>query len=787
MLGKHPGFTAAATVTLALGIGVNTAVFSVVNAVLLRPLHFRDPDRLALIYEENRGLNLLRQVASGPNFLDWKNQSTVFEQMAAYVSSQANLTGGYEPERITFTTVTADFFAALQVEPKLGRTFLPEDFKADGPNVVVLSYGFWQRHFGAASNVIGQTLTLDGRSYSIIGVAPPEAQWPQRAQLWMPRQRPFDQTNRRSQSFNVIGRLKVGATWRQAQIEMESIGRRLAHEYPVTNSGWSVAVVPLNEIVTGSVKDSLLILVGVVGFVLLIACANVANLLLARAASRQKEMAIRAALGASRLRVIRQLLTESALLSLVGGALGLLLAFWTNKTLVGLSVVLPRVNEVGIDRRVLGFTLIVSLLSSLTFGLAPAVQTSKLDLNEVLKESGRKSGSRSRRGLRSLLVITEIALSLVLLVGAGLMLKSFRSLSQVNPGFNPEHVWTMQLSMPPNKYAGPPQLTTFSQAVFQRLAALSGVKAVAAVANPPLRSIGWGNSFVIEGRAPLPAGQLIVADNNRVTADYFRAMEIPMVRGRSFSEHDTAQTPAVVVISETMAQRFWPGADPLGEHLTIHDGGPNPREIVGIVKDIKQDALSKESMPMMYTPYAQDPTRNITLVIRSSGEAAGLIAAVRNEIHAVDADQPIDNFLPLTQLVLASVGSQRFSALLFAIFAGVALLLATVGIYGVMSYTVTQSTHEIGIRMAIGGQPRDVFRNVMRRGMTLALIGVAVGLLGAFGLTRVMTTMLFEIRPTDPTTFASIAALLTGIASLACYIPARRATKVDPMVALRYE
>jgi putative ABC transport system permease protein len=794
MLMKKPGFTLIAVLTLALGIGANTAIFSVVNAVLLRPLAFNEPDRLARLYEENHGHNFFRQSVSAPNFQDWKNQSQFFEHLAAYYNQSWNLTGFDEPERVSLASVSADFFKALKVEPVMGRTFLPEECKPGGPRLVVLSYGFWQRRFGADPNILGKTLALDSYSFTIIGVMSREAQWPAEAQFWTPLRLDFATTGRRGQFLQVIGRLKPGVSWPQARAEMGTIAERLAREYPGQNSGWSVAVVPVTELIVGSIRPALLTLLGAVGFVLLIVCANLANLLLARNASREREVAIRAALGASRWRLIRQHLTESALLAVAGGAMALLLAVWATETLVALSVGIPRVEEIGIDRRALGFTLAISLLTGLVFGLLPALQISKPNLNESLKEGGRGSSGFSRHRLRSLLVISEVALSLMLLVGAGLMIKSFRHLRAVDPGFDPERVLSMRLSLSRARYTQPALQAAFSEQLIRGLAAMPGVESVAAIAIRPFTDGYWSNSFAIEGRPPLPAGQFIAADNNRATPDYFRTMSIPLRKGRAFTDRDSAQSSPVVIISETMARRFWPNEDPIDQRLTVPDGGPNPRQIVGIVGDIKHDGLEAIVIrPAMYTPFAQSPqspAQSLTLLVRATGDAASLTGAVRSRVRELDKDMPIDNIVTLSQLVSDSVAQERFSTLLLSIFAAVALLLALVGIYGVMSYAVEQRAHEIGIRLALGAQISDVLRLVVGHGMMLAGAGVGIGVAAALVMAKLISGfsgLLYGVKATDPSTFAVISLLLLAVALMACLIPARRATKVDPMAALRAE
>ena len=793
MLLKSPGFALISIITLALGIGVNTAIFSVVDAVLLRPLHFIEPDSLVRLFYENHGSNSYWGNLSRPNFEDCKNQSRLIESLAAYGDRNQNLTGSGDPERVSLAAVSANFFKVLKVEPVLGRGFLPEEDEPGAPRVVVLSYGFWQRRFGADPQIVGKTLILDGYSYTIIGVMPREAQWPNSSQFWrlLSVEDAYARLGRGAQFLKVIGRLKPGVSWQQAQAEMDAISGGLAKQYPETNTGWSMAVVPFMEVIVGPIRPTLLMLQSTVGFVLLIACANVAGLLLARGASREKEVAIRAAVGASRWRLARQMLTESVLLAIVGGALALLLARWATRALIALSVGIPRVKEIGVDHRVLGFTIVISLGAGLVFGLLPALQISKPNLNESLKEGGRGAVGVGRHRLRSLLVVSEVALSLILLVGAGLMIKSLWRLLAVDPGFAPDGVLNAPLLLNSPRYSQAAEQAAFSAHLVRKLSTLPEVESVGIIANRPFSSTYNLIAFDVEGRPPLPVGQSINAENNSATPDYFRTMRIPLLKGRGFTDEDTGQSPAVVVISETMARRYWPGEDPLGQQITVSDGGPNPRQIVGVVGDVKQEGLEAAVMiPMMYVPFMQSPRGFMNLMVRSSGDVANLTAAVRSRIHELDRDIPVDGVITMSQLVLDSLATRRFSTLLLAIFAGLALVLAIVGVYGVVSYAVQQRRREIGLRIALGAQSSDVVRMVAGQGMRLAVAGVVIGTPSALAVAKLMTSFsdtLFDVTLADWPVLVSIALLLLAAALMPCLILARRATKIDPLVALRCE
>jgi putative ABC transport system permease protein len=799
MLSKSPGFTLIAVFALALGIGANSAIFSVVNAMLLRPLPFPEPDRLVVIWETNPNLSAnlrLRNEASPANLKDWTAQSTSFENIAAFRWDDYNLTGGDLPEQLLGHPVTVNMFDTLKTRPLLGRTFLPDEGNANAGRVVVLSYKLWQRRFGANSGIVNQNISLNGESYTVVGVMPPEFAFPAAAsELWVPMRfegQLFE--SRQAHFLYTRARLKPGVTLAQAQAEMDTIAARLRQQYPETNTDRGVRLVSLHEESVHQLKPALLALLGAVGFVLLIACANVANLMLARATARHKEIAIRTALGASRWRVVRQLLTESVLLSLVGGALGILFAMWGVDLLLAsvpkeFSLFFYGWDKIGLDLRVLSFTVGVSILTGLIFGLAPALQASKFDLNESLKDGGRTSGvaaGGARRGLRGVLVVAEVALALVLLVGAGLMIKSFIRLLDVRPGFDPQNLLTMQLSLPGARYGNDAQVLAFYGQLHERLKSQPGVEGVGFVNYLPMAGSGGTTNFIFEGRPAPPVGQYPEANFRIASTDYFATMKIPLSRGRNFNAQDRADSPRVVVINETLARLYFPNEDPLGKRLLSPDG-TNPSEIIGVVGDVKHFGLEDEAESYLYVPHAQNANGTLALVLRSHGDPQQMTALVRREVSALDKDQPVVDIKNMEQRLSETMSPRRLTVFLLGIFASVAMILAAVGIYGVIAYSVTQRTHEFGIRMALGAQRGDIIRLVIGQGMWLVLVGLAVGLVGAFAMTRLMESLLFQVKPGDPLTFAVVALLLSAVALLACYIPARRATKVDPMIALRYE
>ncbi len=793
MLVKNPSFTIVAVLALALGIGANSAIFSVVNTVLLRPLPYKNPGRLVMLWEEATHLGFPKNTPSPANFIDWRAQNTVFEAMAAMVERSFNLTGVGEPERFDGRRVSANLFDLLGVQPQLGRAFRAEEDKP-GSRVVILSNGLWQHRFGGDPRVIGQTVSLNGESYTVIGVMPGSFQFPtRRDQLWVPLAFDAKEAASRGNHFlEVIARMKPGVTLQQAQAEMSTIAARLAQQYPEENLRVGSVVTALQEQVVGDIKPALLVLLGAVGFVLLIACANVANLLLARAAARQKEIALRLALGAGRSRLTRQFLTESVLLAVTGGAVGLLLS------IAGLRVLktfipdtISQAQAISIDAKVLVFTGLVALVTGIIFGLAPAMQVSHLDINDTLKEGGRDAagGTRGNR-IRALLVIGEIAVSFVLLMGAGLLINSFMHLRNLHPGFRANHLLTMKIPLSEVKYPDKERRSPFYAEVLRRVQALPGVQSAAVAGNLPLTYDGDSMPIGIEGRTDPPPDQRPDVILRVVGPGYFSTMGIPLVRGRDFREQDKADSARVVIVSEKTARHFWPGENPIGKRLKPGSTNRNIPwiEIIGVVKDVRQNDFVSEPKMQMYIPYQQlNSFAPNALVVRTNVEPLSLTGAVRNAIWAVDKDQPVSNLRSMDEIVSEAVARQRFSMLLLGIFAALAMVLAAVGIYGVMSYSIAQRTREIGLRIALGAQKSDVLKMILRQGLRFVAAGLAIGLAASFVLTRVMASLLFGISATDPATFVSISLMLIAVALLASYIPAVRAMKIDPMLALRYQ
>ena len=800
---KNPGFMAVAVLSLAIGIGANSAIFSVTNALLLRPLPYKDADRLVILWSRSPGLNVPQDWFSPGQYLDVKTQNSVFDETSISIGGSFNLTGQGTPEHVDGARISSSLFALLSANPALGRVFLPEEDEPGKPPTVILSYGFWQRHFGGDLGVIGRALTLNGNDFTVVGVMPaafslnkevmPAVNGIQNADLLVPL--PMSESaraTRGNEDFNIFAKLKPGISIAQAQAEMDIIADRMKQQYPGNyppNGGLTISVVPLLQQVVGDISLALRVLFGAVGFVLLIACANVANLLLSRAAVRQKEIAIRAAVGASRLRLIRQLLTESMVLALAGGVAGMGIAFLTIKALrvFGPDNV-PRLNEVGIDFRVMAFTCFIALLTGVFFGLAPALRASRVDLNEVLKEGGR-SGASGRGGhrTRKLLVVSEVALSLLLLIGAGLLIRSYQRVWSAYPGFDPQNVLSLRLSLPAVKYPKPESITPFFRRVVERLNEVPEVESVATTYSLPMSTVAlaW-EPIAIEGYVPKSAQELIISNVRIVSHDYFRTMRIPLLRGRYFDEHDTKGAPETVIVDETLAERFWPNEDPIGKRLQ-RGGSASWRTVVGVISDAKQYSSEKEPPIAVYYPSEQSVARNMFLVIRTTRDPAGMTSTITQEIQSLDPEMPVFDVSTMDQRLHDSLARRRFSMFLLGVFAVIASFLAAIGIYGVMAYSVNERTHEIGIRLALGAQPANVLRLVIRQALALTSLGIAIGLTGAFALTRVMSSLLYGVSATDGFTFVITPLVLGMVALLASYIPARRAARVDPMIALRCE
>ena len=800
MLLKAPSISIVATIALALGIGANTAIFSVVNAVLLRPLPFANSERLMNVWETDSTRGYVRGSASYPNFVDWRDQSHSFEHMASYHNNDFILTGRGESARLQGAVVNADLFPLLGASPMIGRGFLPgEDNPGNTGRVVVLSQQLFQQRFNSDPNILNQSMVLDGKSYTIVGVMPAAFQFPVQndpVELWttvaVDRDGEDPITEERGAHYmNVIARLKPGIPREQAQAEMTAISARLEQQYPDKDLHKSTRLEPTLEALVGDVRPALLILLGAVGFVLLIACANVANLLLARAMTRHKEMAIRSALGASRMRVIRQLLTESVILSLAGGLLGLVLAVWWSDLLVALGKQnIPRALQVGLDWRVLGFTLLVSVLTGVVFGLVPAIHSSKTELTESLKEGGRSGSEGARRNrIRGVLVVGELAIAVVLLVGAGLLIQSLWRLRNVSPGFDSQNLLTFVVGIPEVKYPTDKQ-EPFYRELVRRVESLPGVRSASSIIPLPLNGDAFVISFETEGR-PVEKGNQPSADFFAIEEGYFKTLGVSMLKGREFSERDNKSAPPVIIVNQAFAQKFFPGEDPIGKRIkpgiSTNSDKPAMREIVGVVSDVRNRNLSSELRAGYFIPVAQMPFNQMTLIVRTGSNPHSLITAVQNEVHAMDQEVPVFNIKTMEEYISSTVATPRFNATLLVIFAAVALVLTIVGLYGVMSYSVAQRTNEIGIRMALGAQTGDVLRLIVSQGFKLVLIGLGIGLAGAFALTRVISSLLFGVTTKDPLTFAAVGVLLALVALLACYIPARRATRLDPLHALRYE
>jgi putative ABC transport system permease protein len=803
MLLKNPGFTLIAVITLALGIGANTAIFSIVNGLLLNPLPYRNADRLAIIWTHSPGANVAQDWPSPGQFSALKSENSVFEQLALAQGSNVILSGIAEPERLGAVRASSAVFSLLGAQAMLGRVFLPEEDTPDKTLTVILSHGLWRRRFGGDPKVLGQTLIINGRGYTVVGVMPPDFALGHevmptvgsvaQAELLLPLPLSVERMNNHGdENYNVLARLKPGATIARAQAELNLAVRRMEQQFPgnyPASRRFSFSIRPLLEQAVGDVRLALYVLLGAVGCVLLIACANVANLLLARAATREREMAVRTAIGAGRWRVVRQLLTESVLLSAVGGALGLLLAIWGLALLRWLNPGdIPRLAAIRIDNRVMAFTTAVAALTGILFGLAPALRSSRVNLSETLKEGGRSLVGGHHR-LRKLLVVTEIALSLVLLIGAGLLIRSFLHVQQVEPGFAPQNVLSMRMALVGPAYSDEARRVSFYQQLWERIRRLPGVEAAGGVSALPLTGgIGWG-SVTIEGYNASSGQSMIQADMRSASVGYFETMKVPLIRGRFFADQDTKESQRVVIVDENMARNYWPNADPIGKRLKFGgaDSGSPWMTVVGVVANVKHYALDTDSRVALYTPHLQGGAGSLSIAARTTADPLAMAAAVTREARALDPNLPLYDVKTMEQWLSESLARRRFAMLMLGLFAVVAMLLAGVGIYGVMSYTVEQRIREIGIRVALGAQTRDVLRLVVSQGMSLTGIGVALGLTAAIAATRVMAGLLFGVRATDPLTFVFIALLLALVALAACWIPAWRATKVDPMVALRCE
>jgi len=795
---KQPGFTALVVGTLALGIGASTAIFSVVNSVLLKRLPYPEAERIVAIQELNsQGKRI--QVTS-PNFIDWRQQSTVFENLAAIKSDITNLALADQAERLNLAVTSANFFNVFGVEAKLGRLFIPADEEAGHASVAVLSHALWQRRFGGTADVIGKSITLDGKNYSVVGVAPAGFQYPDKTEIWLPPLKlapelnvRVDVTQNRGMGYlSAVAKMKKGVSLPQAAAEMETITSRLRQQYPSTNNRRFNRVVSLQEHLIGENSKLLWLLLGAVTFVLLIACANVANLLLAVGASRQKEMAIRSALGASRWRVIRQLLTESTLMAVAGGAGGLLLAFWGVVLITKLLPAdFPRVQEITIDLRVLGFTLVASLLTGIFFGLAPAYQMSRSDVQESMKETGRgASAGVSRSRLRQGLIIVEVALSVVLMAGAGLLFRSFMQLQTVNAGFNSEHVLTAKLAPSGTNFRDAADYITFFDRVLQRMKTLPGVVEAGAINTLPL-SKGPTLAFRVDGREVTTPDKWPGANYRSVSPDYFRALNIPVVQGRSLTDRDNNSAPLALMVNRTLAEAEFPGENVVGKRITFGRLDQNRQpvwfEIVGVAGDVRSLELREEAVPEVYFSMFQDSFPSVSLVVRTSVEPEGLSGALRQVVNEIDKSVPVADVATMDVIVSESITQPRFNLFLLTLFGSLALLLSAAGIYGVTAYMVTQRTHELGIRLALGAQVGDVLRMILKQGLAVITIGLVLGLSTSFALMRLLRSLLFGISDKDPLTFIGVTVLLLLVALIACYIPARRATKVDPLVALRYE
>jgi predicted permease len=802
LLYKTPGFTVIAVLTLALGIGANTAIFSVVNAVLLRALPYPQAERLIRVFEDSK--TFPKFPLSPGDFLDHREQNTVFEEFALYTRGDLELTAGDRSQRLSAMRVSAGFFRVLGVQPLLGREFQREEELPDTNQVAILSYNLWQRTFNSDPDIVGKTVVLSGKPFTIVGVLPKGVQhvggtynslpYGDSVAIWYPTTLNPKKATRNAHYLNAIGRMKPGVTAEQAAADLNTIAERLAEQYPNSNKDWQIRVTPLTEEVVGGARQTLWILLCAVAFVLLIACVNVANLMLARASAREREIAVRTALGAGRFRIIRQLLTESLVIAALGGVCGWLLAIWGIDVISALAASrIPRLHEIGVDTRVVIFTSVATLVTALIFGLAPAWQISRVNPNEALREGGRSAtGSARQKRLRGTLVVVEVALSLILLVGAGLLLRSFIKALQTDGGFKSSGVLTMSVDLPEARYAKDKDIAGFYERLLERLSGLPGVQSAGASSDLPWTGYDENISFTVEGLQS-PPDQTPNARYHMITPNYFSAVGVPLLAGRFFSQSDAEKSPRVILINQSMARRYWPDAETLddvvGKRLTY---ASKPKEedwwtVAGVVGDVKDTPVEAEAAPALFWTYKQQAQSHMFLALKTDGNAAAFIAAVRNEVQALDNDLPVAEVKTLDEVASAAHATRRFTLLLVCLFALLALILSSIGLYGLIAYTVSQRTHEIGVRVALGASTSNVLRLVVNDGMRLAVTGIALGLGGAFGLTRLIGSLLYGVSPTDPLTFTGVALTLTGAALLACLVPARRATRVDPLVALRYE
>ena len=794
---RNPGFSVVAILALALGIGPNSAIFTMVNAVLLKPLPMPEPNRVVMIWQTLLKSGFDQMPVSAADYIDWKQQARSFEAMSAAFAIPEyglNISGAGEPERVSAATCSKEFLPALGIKPVVGRNFLPDEDRPGGPPVVFISHALWQRKFRSDPSMVGRTLTVDGVPRTVVGVVPHELGEMVAADLWLPTAINPNDAERGNHNYGIVARLKPGVTMQQARAEMMLIARRLEQQYPKTNTGWGVTLFPMAEMYTGRIRPVLLVLLGAVGLLLLIACANLANLLLARAATREREIAIRGALGAGRLRIIRQLLTESLVLALSGGALGMLLGAWSVRLLRGVVPdMFPLMQHMSMDARVLAFTAGLSILTGVLFGLVPAWKAARADINTTLKESaGRSESAGGSQRIRSALLASEVALAVLLSVSAGLLLRSFMRVMEINPGVRTANILTMNLSLPEVKYDTPLKRANFFKTLVERVDALQGVRSSGAVMFPPLRvsilSFRVGvNSFVIQGRPPVPEDQRPPADYRPATPGYFNTMGIALKQGRLFDQHDDTNAKRVALVNEALVRKHFAHENPLGQHIMMGNSVNTLIEIVGVVADAKLYGLDAPVEPAVYVPHMQSPPDIMGLVVRTEGDAGTVAAAVRREVLKLDPEQPISNVRTIEKVLSDSLMLRRVSMLMLMVFAGLALTLATLGIYGLTAYSVSRRTHEIGLRVALGASQPEILRLVVGRGLVISAIGAIIGLAAAFQLTRALAGMLYGVTATDPLVFAGVPLLLIVVSVLASYVPARKAAKIDPLVALRYE